>query len=110
MTTPVFEGAEDWQPRVIPTGREWLITYECPTCNRPQALNVQAGNWEVPIVYPDEDATGRVRRANETSEEAMRWEVRRAAGEIEHVLESQFTTQLWCHQCQHGADLTLIEQ
>jgi hypothetical protein len=107
---PDIEGAAEWSPIVTDNGSEWQISYRCPTCNRVQVIHVQAGNWETPIVEEDEDATGHPVNVSETTTEVERWEARRAAGEIEHELQTEFTTQLWCHSCQKGADITLIEQ
>lgn len=100
---------EQWEPSLHSNGREWILSYECPTCTRPQVLHIQAGGWETPVVDEDEDATGQSSVANETTPEVRRWERRRATEDIVHELQSEITTQLWCHSCQKGVDITLTE-
>jgi hypothetical protein len=109
-------GGTKWQPRIADTGAEWLVAYRCPTCRRPQAVHVQPGGWQAPVVADDEDATGAAPNNDvpEGSEGRLnrelavrRWETRRRAGDVEHETLPDFTTQLWCHQCQKGSDITL---
>lgn len=104
-----IDGGDDWTPTVSDTGREWVINYCCPFCQRLQALHIQPGGWTVPVVPDNENHTGQSFVRNETTAEVQRWEKRRAAGEIKHEVQSEFVTELWCHACQKGVEVTLTE-
>lgn len=103
-------GGTKWNPLVSAGGPEIRLDYTCPTCHRSQTINLQTDVWQAPMVPDGEDASGHPLRANESTAEVRAWEQRRADGTVEHEVMDAVTTQLWCHQCQKGTEVTLTEQ
>jgi hypothetical protein len=96
-------GAKQWNTVLAevgqPDGSTLLqLTYRCPTCGRTRVLNLQGLPWQAP--HPDElvtDDSGRT-----TVDDG-----RRAAGQVAHVELHEVNTEVYCHWCMRGAEVTV---
>jgi hypothetical protein len=80
-------GGDDWQPRVSDGTAEWRLDYRCPTCGMAHTVTLQPAPWTVPTEPVTEE--------------------RRRAGSIKHADVDELETQVWCHRCGKGADVTV---
>lgn len=102
----LVEQAAKWKPVATETGTEVRVSYRCPTCHREQAVALQPPPWQVPVLADDE-ALFVTHNDPEGQAAANRFEARRAAGEVEHEQQDVISTQLWCHGCGKGTEVTV---
>lgn len=91
-----LKGAKNWNPRIVHGGEEepdYQIRFTCPNCNQDYRVNIQSPPWLEPIGVDDPD-----------------FERRRQRNQVDHVEVNELSTQLWCHRCGIGGDMTLISQ
>src|SRR3954447_7041988 len=101
-------GAAKWRPAVAEGRADMRLDYQCPTCHVDQSAALQALPWSTPVVADGEDASGLVHFPDTApSDEVTAWEQRRADGKVRHETAHEVTTQIWCHRCQQGADVTV---
>jgi Zn finger protein HypA/HybF involved in hydrogenase expression len=85
--TITVAGADDWQAAVSEGPREWRLDYVCPTCNGANTIMLQPAPWKVPAEHVTEE--------------------RRRAGNIKYNDVDELETQVWCHRCGQGVDVTV---
>jgi transcription elongation factor Elf1 len=82
-----INGAKRWKPQVAETAGVLEVAFVCPSCGRDLQIRLQPPPWLEPV--------------GEITEDAL------AAGEVVHAELDEITTELWCHRCQIGAEVTV---
>jgi hypothetical protein len=96
----------EWSVNVTETPDELGLFYVCPKCARRLMLNIQLPPWSEPA-----ENVARFGATDGHHEAGFAdFEARRSMGMIEHVEVDVMRTQVWCHLCDMGADVTLTRE